>query len=58
MINISVEIYRDGKMLGYLIKTDKGERLNLSGFVSKYSISQAVGNRVRQLIEEGEKENA
>ena len=54
-VNIEIEIYKEGNMLGYLIKTDKNnERLNLSGFVSYYSLAATVAGRVRELIEKGE----
>lgn len=55
-MNIQIEIYQDGQMLGYCIKTDRdNERLNLSGFISYYSLAATVAGRVREIIEKGEK---
>ena len=53
-MNIEIEIYKEGNMLGYLIKTEK-ERFNLSGFISYYSLAATVAGRVKELIEKGEK---
>lgn len=55
ILNISIEIYKEGQMYGYLIKTDikNSERLNLSGFSSYFSIAGAVAQRIKKIIEEG-----